>query len=1210
MLARLFVIVGGFLVIALCSLLLAPFFVNWAGYRSAFESEASRIIGQPVRVEGTAKARILPFPSVTFSNVVIDGADGIPAARIAAFSMDAELAPFLSGEILIFDMRIERPDLRVKLAENGALLWSLPKSEVLSSNTISLENVTINEGRLTIERVGGEPFLFNSINGRVSAQSLSGPWVAEGRFTQGRTTYDARFSTGAKQTGETLRARLSLSPQGGFYEASLDGQIGTNNGAPNYKGKLDFAALGNLLDASGKRQKIADINGDFVAGADGIKITDAALIAGPKDTPYRADGSASLSFGENARFDISLKGQQISFGEGEDSSKTDRVKLGVPLADRLAALENALAQIPVPDMPGQVDLALPALVIGDTIIRNAEVKALPAKTGWEIERYSVELPGRTIVEGKGDLALGGEFGFIGQMTLASKQPTGLANWLGLKGNEAIRALPGAGFSARIDVSALRQTFRDIELRAGAAVLRGLVSRQVLNGAKPRTSVQLAGENADLNIGSGLADFAAAKSSVFTTEDLDIIFASMPVSGFGFQAEKLDAKLRLGEGVLTVEELNIANVAGADIRAAGTFLGGDKPDAELDLTVSAIDPSPFIDTLNKRFPDLPWLKEFARRAGYMGTALADLKLTAMFKGSGADITEPAFNGDVEYKIDTAGLRLNGTGTSRNQTQIFTAQGDADAGETLLAGLGLPVGDIITALQLLEPVTFETSVETKAGKIQTGTLKAASVQDIFEAGFGQGAQPFSLSLADAAPYAMTAGYGLPGAAYGLPLKLKGFWEKIGTTLNLQKLDGTLVDIPVSGDVSLSQGERLKLTGNIKAQTMDRSVIDEIIFGPLSARGDDKAEFSGGVSLPFDADIVLAVENVTGLLPLDFRAASARIVANKETLRIVDATATVSAGKLIGAGEIRKNGPEAQFSFNGAVSGVDVSKIYQTGIIGKSDLQIELTAAGSTRAGLASSMIGSGVMSAKNFIVSGVSTSGFKALTEEADGLEIAPDAIATLEMATREIMSGQTVVPSFQTAFTVTSGVARAPRNQLKIEGGSLAVEPKLDFTTGEAEMAVRLQFDTGDDAVAGAEPAMNFNLKGPWNNLSLDLDTAPLQGFLGQRALEREEIRVEAIQSALLEKQRLRRENRYYAGLIEARAKAEADRLAEIKRATDEAAKAEQDKLEKERLERERRQAENAKSGNETKAPEEAPVDQPLNLEGLIKELETKPAIQP
>ena len=121
-LARLFVIVGGLIVLALTAALVGPYFVDWTSYRTDFEREASAVLGRKVTVEGAAKARLLPFPSVTFSDVSVGGgASGAPAMTIETFSMDAELAPFLSGEFLIFDMRMMRPKATIDVAADGAV---------------------------------------------------------------------------------------------------------------------------------------------------------------------------------------------------------------------------------------------------------------------------------------------------------------------------------------------------------------------------------------------------------------------------------------------------------------------------------------------------------------------------------------------------------------------------------------------------------------------------------------------------------------------------------------------------------------------------------------------------------------------------------------------------------------------------------------------------------------------------------------------------------------------------------------------------------------------------------------------------------------------------------------------------------------------------------------------------------------------------------
>jgi uncharacterized protein involved in outer membrane biogenesis len=1182
MLARLFVMLGGLLVFALCALLVAPFFVDWAGYRSAFEQEAGRLIGQPVRVEGAVSARILPFPSVTFSDVVIEGENGAPTARIAAFSMDAELAPFLSGELLIFDMRIEQPDVQLNLAENGTLIWALPQTGLLEGTRVALESVNISDGRVTIARGGHTPLLFDDVSGKVSAKDLNGPWLAEGRFAHGKDIYDARLSTGAQQDGESLRVRLSLAPLGGFYEAAFDGRIEVKNDASLYGGKLEMSLLGQTIESGGKRQRLADLAGGFSIDAGGIKMTEAVLTAGPADRPYRANGSLGLSFGDNARFDISLKGQQIHFGDLEGSAKADRVSYGVPLADRLAALQAVLVQLPLPQIPGRVDLALPVVVVGDSIFRNAEMTAAPAKTGWQIERYSVELPGRTLLEGAGTLSLAEGFGFDGQVTLASRQPPGFAKWLGLKAGSTLGALPNAGLSARVNFDAQRQTLRDVEFRAGAAVLRGLIDRQVPQDGRARTTVQLTGEGADLEWPAALAGLGNAENTGILGDDFDLAFKSAPVSGFGLQAGQLDAGLRLTDGRLEIAQFDITDLAGADVSLSGALSNvmTGNPAGQLDVAVAALDPLPLIEALGMPFQAdtavATGLKAIAARAGLMGTALADANLSAKFTLSGKGAANEGIKAD--YRFEGAGLRFGGLLAARDLTSDLSgpninlsANGIADRGETFLAGLGLPVGDERLGLQNLAPVGFDVSLVAKAGLIDSGSLKATSNQDVFETGFGPGPNTFRISAADFAPYAMAGGFGLPDAAYGVPLSAKGQWERAGGAFHLRQFEGTLADVPVSGQLTLETSmlkadARPKLTGQIKAGAFDRSVLDEIVLGPLAAGGDEKAAFSAALSLSFDADVLLAVDQATGFAPLPLQQAAVRLSVDQDTIRLADIKAGFADGQLTGTGEARKNGPEVFIRLNAALLDVDLSKLKTGGMAGKGDLQFEISAAGANFEMLRASMAGSGVASVKGAVLNGISTGGFASLVAEADARNgapdevlpdevlsegIGPDDIALLEMSERHIMTGQMALPPFQTAFTIASGMARAPRSLLQVEGGALSFEPKLDLNTGKAVMTAQVQFDSGIDAgidagadvMTGANPALNLELNGQWSDLVLKLDPQPLQGFLSQRALAKEEMRVEAFQSAVLEKQRLRRENRYFTGLAEARAKARNERIA-------------------------------------------------------------------
>src|SRR5690606_7271769 len=93
--------------------------------------------------------------------------------------------------------------------------------------------------------------------------------------------------------------------------------------------------------------------------------------------------------------------------------------------------------------------------------------------------------------------------------------------------------------------------------------------------------------------------------------------------------------------------------------------------------------------------------------------------------------------------------------------------------------------------------------------------------------------------------------------------------------------------------------------------------------------------------------------------------------------------------------------------------------------------------------------------------------------------------------------------------------------------------------------------------------------GPLAAIEVAVDTEPLAQYLTQRALEREQQRVEAMQTGLLERQRHRREGRYYAAADTPRRES----AEEARRAEEEA----------QRLERLRRQSEEERARREEEA---------------------------
>ena len=222
---------------ALFAALIGPYFIDWTSYRTAFEKEASRVLGQPVEVRGSADARLLPFPSVTFSDVAI-GKDinGDSMMTVENFSMDVELAPFLSGEVRIFDMRLERPSVTMRLMPDGELEWALNARPAAPGETVVLEKVAVTDATIRIvDTQNRREHVASDIDATLSASSLNGPWRIEGtgELRGHHGAFD--ISTGAAENG-SVRLRTRILPDDAPMLLETEGTAEIADAKPRYDG--------------------------------------------------------------------------------------------------------------------------------------------------------------------------------------------------------------------------------------------------------------------------------------------------------------------------------------------------------------------------------------------------------------------------------------------------------------------------------------------------------------------------------------------------------------------------------------------------------------------------------------------------------------------------------------------------------------------------------------------------------------------------------------------------------------------------------------------------------------------------------------------------------------------------------------------------------------------------------------------------------------
>lgn len=1223
--------------LALTAALVVPFFVDWTNYKADFEREASRILGRDVVVRGEARARLLPLPSVTFSDVEVAGTTpDEPAMTVETFSMDAELAPFMRGELLIFDMRIVRPKARIAVAEDGTIDWALRPSTPFDPRQVTLENVTITEGRIDIDHAAsGRTHTLTEVNAEISARSLAGPWRMAGSLRVNGALTDLSVATGPIGDDGRMRVHVSAAPELYGLTLDTDGNAGLSDGSLGYDGTFRVIARNTerLRGADGDTFDLEDdapapaassdappayrVSGDFSLDHENIDVSEFRFETGPLADPYVANGNASIGLGENPRFDISADGAQLRF---QDVLETEDGSLA--LEDRIAAFKEVMFDLPKPEIPGRIAVKLPAIVAGDTTVREVSLTAEPAEGGWSIADMSATLPGRAILEIE-DGFLRTEFqnfGFTGDMILAVNQPSGFAAWLAKDVDEDIRRLPRAGFQASVELSEERQVFEDLRLQLGSAEFTGRIVSERPRDRRPSTTLELNGGRLDVD---GLAAFASLfVSDSGTTRlaegDLNFAIKAGPVTVAGITAESADTALRLREGRLEIDRLALTGVEGASISATGSVNGiGAEPTGMLDASVIAGDLAPLVALAAERFPDSAVLAQLDTRADAFPNIFSETELNVALKldAAGDDRHRLMLDANGETGGTTVAFGLTATGTQDDpygaEMDLRLTAANEEPG-ALYALYGIPAlpfgfaGALGTELEMTGTLTD--GAETKfraAGDGIIGTFQGTVSAD---AGRFAASGDASLEASDIEPYLMTAGVTLPGMGLGFPLSLTANLDLADGVLIASGLKGSIAGNAISGDINASLRDGLPhFTGAVNLNSFDLGLMVASVLGEASMDMEaggvwPRIPFEPSASPPFTAELDIAAAR----LIFDGRplAKNARMSArmNREGARISDATAIYHGGTIGGLVELSNNGGTGLFS--GQIRAEDApltSLMPELGLTGSTDFTASLTANGKSIEGMMASLSGSGTASVADLVIPGLNPDAFAPILAAADDAGTEIDTDMTADFAPELLGDGTFSTEAAEFAVTVAGGVLRAPPIVLERPEAQLTAEARADLGTGVVGASGELTYDPGLDSVVGAEPSVRFEVSGPPGDVALTLDTAPLGQFLTQRALEKEQARVEAMQAQLLERQRLRREVRYYASLQDER-----ERLAEEQRLQEEAARAAEEARRAAEEEARRRAEEEARLQAQQEAGRLSQAEEPTQNPDSDIERETLP----
>lgn len=1150
-----FLTIGGLLVIALFSALIAPVFIDWTAYKQSFEREASRIVGQPVTVSGTASVRILPLPSVTFTDLSVGRyEDGSPMMTVDAFSMNTELMPFLRGEVRIVDLQLDAPKLSIRVSENGTIAWTARKQVVVNPDNVTLEKMQVSNGSIHIEGLaGGRVITGSDFDALVTAQSLYGPWRVDADGNLGGAQTQLEITTGRLQESGTLRVRAAASRSDQPYRLTADGPVSVVEDLLEWDGEFQLIPITESTESAPDVDMAAALplvaDGRFNATPDGVNVPEYRVEIGDRADPYTITGNGQLNIREEIYFTAIADGRQIDLDRLEGNPELPLGK-GTSLDRRLAVLRDLVDRIPIPLTDGEVEFSLPAIVAGDTVIREITANVRPDLNGWLLQGMRAVLPGNTVIEADGKLGTRSDFGFTGQMLLASRQPTGFANWLSGRTNASLRRLKTAGFGADVTITGNQATFDNLELVLDEVMLRGKIQRLAPFDSRAAIIADMSGEN--INLDDLRAIYALTQSGdeteALTNHDLDIKLRAGTLEAQGFTARDVDARLRVEAGSVSVDSLNAGDFYGAEIRSSGKLANLlEKPSGNFGLSVQAADGTKLVE-LGERFLGENRFFEALRtdRALVSNVDLTiSLDARPQAEGSRGTITITGTAGDTRISLRD---RFEGQLTNLpDSAHDLTIQLSQPSPQLLARQLSLPV----LPLDAPGPVTLSAELIGVAGE-GLKTLIAANTPgtDLSASGVVRLPKPasaaasqlsaaeFDLDLTfgsqDIDPWLLLAGYPLPGSVDATPASLSANLTKKEAQYRFKEASGQYAGIPFRGSVllDLKAQPRPKVSGQLAMGFFSLPLMAVLTLGegtlPISGVDSNSADFTTPFLTGLDVELELEAKAA------DFGAAERaqdysgklNFVAGEPD--IPEFEAQWLGGKVTGSLALKNVSGSAVTTIRLGGEALDADKLaalggFGSGVSGKANISAGLDANGRNFREMVSTLTGSGLVELVDARIEGISTGDLDDILAVTDAEDFEIESEPVREIVISNLLVGDIEVPAFTSAFSVTQGRISLRNAVVQDDGGSLTGSASYSLGSGEAEFSATVFPDPGEEALEGADPETTFSWRGNPGALERHTDTTALQGYLSLRALEREQRRIEILQASVLEKQRLRRE---------------------------------------------------------------------------------------
>jgi uncharacterized protein involved in outer membrane biogenesis len=1102
------------IILALLTALVGPYFVDWSGYRTVFESQATRLIGAPVHVDGPIDVRLLPTPSLVLRQVEA-GAPNEPARlRARELSLELALGPVLRGKWQVAEARLAGLELQLGFDASGRVNWPLAP-EGFDPEQVSIGRLTIQDGRAELESAAsGHRLVIEDLHFEGEVRSLLGPIKGSGSFAFGQSPYQFELSAGRLDENTTAKLHLAVDPLDQPLTIETDGALNFSGDAPEFIGTVNLARPAGAVDASGHGEAFVPwrATGQVKASPASALIQQGEFQYGPDEQPLKLSATANVIFGKSPRFDAVVSGGRLNLDGLIDLPEQARRLPAVALG---SLLEHLIAPFKL-SIPGQVGIAIDAINLTGNSIEQLRGDLSSSAAGWDLQTFEFRAPGMTRVRASGRLgSASGSLTFKGAATVEAINPKAMVAWLEAQPESALGPLSSFGASGDVTLAPDHIAIEHLKAEFDRRTVEGRLDYTPAADRHPaRLVADLKAATIDLDQLSALARAALTSTNSELPAEVALTADIGEATIAGVNAKNAHLKLALDTNGLAFDRLSIADLGGAAIEANGRMSAPwSAPRGALSLDLDARTLDSTLALLSKFAPGI------ADRIRPVAARLSPIKAHAVLAMSGADASAAA----TASKFDLSGvagavhvqLAASTAGDPWNTAALgvtLNGQLSADNGAELGALLGLDrfaSADKTSATLTLAaqgPIAgeLETSAWLSAGGLSARLAGATRVigDDAMNARL-----KVTASAADVGPALRTAGLPAPAKS---PVTLSANMVAHPAGVQLDELTASIGDRSLAGRLDIALKPALQVNGQLDVDDVDIFMLLGLAIGfPQQVPGLGSVEpFGPGVFGKLDGRVEFKAARAIVTPTLVARNAHGVLHIDGNHVALESFGGSLAGGRLDGDFAFRQTSDGLNAKGRLALAGVEATAFLtpsdRPAIDGRTSLEVEIQGAGRSPETLVGSLSGVGSLTLDQARFLRLDPQSFDATVRAVDqGLAVESKKVG--EFVGPALEAGALSVPHLNAALTIASGQARLINVVAHGEGADVGITGHLDLSDWTVDGQLTL---TGPTTGSIPRPDIFVALHGPVADVRRTVDVSAFANWLLLRSLDREASRVE------------------------------------------------------------------------------------------------------